>query len=273
MLQAVTSRPDHVLKYSVHTRLREYHLRRLMPALDRGRLLDVGCGLGYLTQVLGRGLTAVGLDSDYKSLVLNRRQGAGSFVQGDAAGLPFKEASFDLAVCSEMLEHLPPGLDEQCLAEMARVVKPGGRILITLPSLEGLRAMSRLRNLGHDDPQGGEFHHRPGYAWPEIKALIDRCPFLRVSQRKYSMFLLSEMFMDLLKLVYLKKEGLREHSDIAGAGESPLFKVYRLFFPLLHFIFICEDLTLSRLFKGHILVLALERTGQGAGEAWPPFSK
>lgn len=250
----------HPLKYSIHTRLREFHLKRLMPNLSGGSLLDVGCGLGYLTSVLGDGFFCVGLEFDIKALSINRGTDLNNLVQGHAVKLPFHEKSFDVVICSEVLEHLPKGKDETVFSEMARVLKPGGRLLVTVPSLEGLRAHSMLRNLGHEDPNGGEYHYRIGYSWQEMKSIIDRLPMLRIRKRRYAMFLLSELFMDLMKWVYFKKNKLKEHSDIMEIKESLLFRLYRFLFPLIRFCFVCEDMVLAYFFKGHILILTLERT-------------
>ena len=52
-------------------------------------------------------------------------------VRGDAYGLPFPDASFDKVVAAEVLEHLPD--DRAAFAELARVLKPGGRIAVTVP--------------------------------------------------------------------------------------------------------------------------------------------
>lgn len=249
----------HPLKYSVHTRLREFHLKRLLQNYASGRLLDVGCGLGYLTEVLGEGFIEVGIEYDINALSFNRSRGIRNMVQGDVTKLPFMYESVDVIICSEVLEHLPDGLDERVLHEMASVLKPGGLLLITVPSLEGLRAESILRNLGHDDPAGGEYHYRIGYAWHELKAMLNRNPLLKLRKRRYAMFLFSELFMDLLKWVYFKKGKLKEHSDLIEMNESSLFNAYRLLFPLLYFCFVCEDILLASFFKGHILILALEK--------------
>lgn len=249
------------LKYSVHTRLREFRLKRLLPNPRRGRLLlDIGCGLGYLTEALGEGFTRIGMDHDIHSLKINRERDLKNMVQGDATKLPFKERSLDIVICSEVLEHLPDGMDESALVEIARILKPGGRLLITVPSLEGVRAASALRNLGHDDQRGGEYHYRNGYTWQGIKTIINRIPQLNIRKKHYAMFLFSELFMDLLKWVYLRKNRLKEHSDIIKMEGSFLFRLYRIFFPLLYFGFICEDMLLAPVFKGHILILVLERT-------------
>lgn len=249
---------DHPLHYSVHSRLRAFHLRRLIKAREEGLLLDVGCGLGYLSQALGGGLRCIGLDYDAASL----RHGPGAETKrtrGDAARLPFKDDTFDVVLCSELLEHLPDGMDDLAFAEMARVLKPGGRILVTVPALEGLRAHTALRNLGHDDPAGGEYHYRIGYGAARLFEMASAVPGLRMVSHRYAMFLLSELFMDLLKWVYFRKNSLKEHSDIMASKKSLLFKVYRRLFPLLHAGFVCEDLALAGLFKGHIHIMALTK--------------
>lgn len=251
---------EHPLKYSVHSRLREHHLRRLLPAAAGPRLLDVGCGLGFLLEGLGeRFEAAVGLEYDPSSLLVNRSRGLNLMVRGSAWQLPFREGAFDVVLCSEVLEHLPDGMDLVALKELARVTRPGGRILITVPALEGLRARSRLRNLGHDDPSGGEYHYRQGYAWRTFQDLVEQTGGLRVDKRVYSMFFLSELLMDLMKLVYTKKSRLKEHSDVMNADSSLLFRVFRLVFPLLFGVFLLEDWLFCPSFKGHILLVSLEK--------------
>ena len=249
----------HPLKYSVHTRLREFHLKRLLSDIPKGRLLDVGCGLGYLIETLWQNHNCIGIEYDLHALKAIRDRGLDNIVCGDVIKLPFKEESFDVVLCSEVLEHLPDGVDEKALNEIVRIIKPGGRLLITVPSLEGIRAKSTLRNIGHDDPTGGEYHYRIGYAWKDIKEIIDRVSFFKLLKCRYSMFLFSEIFMDLLKLVYLNKNAMKEHSDIMEVKDSFIFRMYRLIFPFLHFLFVCEDVLLASVFKGHILILELER--------------
>lgn len=252
-----------MLKYSVHSRLRESHLKRRLAGQSGGVFIDVGCGLGYLSRVLPPpGSLAIGADYDEASLRLNRRSGLPNMIRSGADRLPFADNSADVVLCSEVLEHLPEPLDRHALAELIRILKPGGKLLITVPSLEGLRATTRLRNLGHDDPEGGEYHHRIGYAWDTMAAMVAEIPEARIVYRGYSMFLISELFMDLLKLVYLRKNKLKEHSDIDAEPKGLLFKVYKAVFPVLDAIFQLEDRLLCPLFKGHILVLEL---GKKAG--------
>lgn len=254
------SHAAHPLRFSVHTRLRQHHLQKLLPPPSGGTFLDLGCGLAYLTRVLSLGHDRIiGLDYDFNSLSINRAGGLGSMVRGSAYHLPFKDSSVRTILCSELLEHLPEGLDAACLAEVSRVLEPGGRALITVPSLEGLRAKSPIRNLGHDDPNGGEYHYRIGYHFDDILAMLEKLPSLRLVERRYSMFLISELFMDLLKIVYFKKNKLQEHSNIMDVKSSWLFRIYQKVFPLMHSLFVFEDMLFASLFKGHILILCLTK--------------
>lgn len=248
----------HPLRYSVHTRLRQFHLGQLMPK-GGGRLLDVGCGVGYMMRALGNGYECVGLEYDFEALKSNRENGLPNMARASAGEIPFKTASFDVVVCSELLEHMPGDEDGKVLSEIGRVTKPGGRVFITVPALEGLRATTPLRNLGHDIPGSGEYHHKIGYSWDQMNRLIADTGVCRVVNRRYSTVILSELFMDLLKLVYLKKNKMKEQSDLMKMNDSPLFKIYRLAFPFLHAVFVAEDFIASPALKGHILVVEVER--------------
>lgn len=252
------SKKNHPLRYSIHSRLREFHLRRLMPSAG-GRLLDVGCGLGYLLESLGGEYETVGLEYDIESLKNNKKRGLVNMVQGDASYIPFARESFDVVLCSELLEHLPDGKDTDVLEGINAVLKPGGLLLITVPSLEGLRAQSKWRNLGHDDKSGGEYHYRIGYSWDALRCLIGRFSGWRIESRRYSMCLFSELFMDLMKIVYFKKNRYKEQSDIMGVDDSFVYKMFRLLFPLMYCLFVLEDVLFTPFFKGHIIIVAVKK--------------
>lgn len=93
-------------------------------------ILEVGCGSGVITREMaslseGR---VVGLDLDPDMVRFARRQdGAVDYVRGDAHALPFEEASCEIAVCHYLLLWLAD--PARAVREMARVVRPGGRVL------------------------------------------------------------------------------------------------------------------------------------------------
>ena len=126
------------------------------------RVLDLGCGLGRHTfEALRRGADVVACDlgraevtavrDTLAALAAEASETAGSMdkseskesgevagalmgaaVQGDGTGLPFGDAVFDRVIASEVLEHVPD--DSAACAELARVLKPGGRLAATVPA-------------------------------------------------------------------------------------------------------------------------------------------
>ena len=112
------------------------------------RVLDLGCGLGRHTfEALRRGANVVACDLGRVEVTAVRDTLAalaaepetetlaglmGAAVQGDGTGLPFGDAVFDRVIASEVLEHVPD--DSAACAELARVLKPGGRLAATVPA-------------------------------------------------------------------------------------------------------------------------------------------
>lgn len=96
------------------------------------RVLDVCCGPGLLAAgAAARGARAVGLDFSRAVVALARARVPGAaFLEGDAQALPFEDASFDAVVCGFGIIHLPD--PEKALAEIARVLRPGGRAAVSV---------------------------------------------------------------------------------------------------------------------------------------------
>ena len=110
------------------------------------RLLDLGCGFGrHSYEALRRGAEVVACDLGRAeldgvlalawSLVEQGELGDNAMtcaVQGDAVHLPFNDETFDRVIASEVLEHIHD--DAAALAELARVMRPGGQLAVTVPS-------------------------------------------------------------------------------------------------------------------------------------------
>lgn len=96
----------------------------------QGRVLDVGCASRWIERWLAPGCSYVGLDYPATGRDLYR---ARPDVFADASNLPLQDATFDTVVLLEVLEHLRRPND--ALREAARVVRPQGRILLSLPFL------------------------------------------------------------------------------------------------------------------------------------------
>jgi 2-polyprenyl-6-hydroxyphenyl methylase / 3-demethylubiquinone-9 3-methyltransferase len=97
----------------------------------RCRILDVGCGAGFLSNRLGAlGHDVTGLDVSDDALAVAARHDPGHTVRyqkGDALKLPFEDASFDVVCAMDFLEHLES--PEHAIAEAARVLRPSGLFL------------------------------------------------------------------------------------------------------------------------------------------------
>ncbi len=99
----------------------------------RGEGLDVGCGTGVLAERLaGAGYEMVGVDPSAGMLeILEARTPLVRPVPASGTSLPFDDDSFDLVVTVAVMHHIADPDDvRQTLAEMVRVVKPGGRVLV-----------------------------------------------------------------------------------------------------------------------------------------------
>jgi SAM-dependent methyltransferase len=115
-------------------------VRRWLDTLPAGtRVLDAGCGEGVLVDEYASRLHIEGMDPNYSSA----RVKAGSLTE-----LPYAGASFDRALCLDVLEHLR--FDEQPLAltELFRVLRPAGELLVSVPNLAHLQSRVHFMLLG-----------------------------------------------------------------------------------------------------------------------------
>jgi SAM-dependent methyltransferase len=103
-------------------------MKRYVPG---GRVLDVGCGVGHdLARLTAAGVVAVGIDLSHVALQAARDR-AKALVRADGARMPFRDGSFDGCRVERVLQHVPaPG---EFVAEMLRVVRPGGVLAILEP--------------------------------------------------------------------------------------------------------------------------------------------
>ncbi|HTI34565.1 MAG TPA: methyltransferase domain-containing protein [Miltoncostaea sp.] len=99
---------------------------------SRTRVLDVGCGPGVVVAAaLARGARPTGVDVAAGMLAEARRRHPGvELVEADVVALPFGDAIFDAAVGNFVLNHLPE--PERAVAELRRVLAPGGRVALSL---------------------------------------------------------------------------------------------------------------------------------------------
>jgi len=105
-----------------------------LDGLDGLVVLDVACGAGFGLEMLWRaGARAIGLDYDGAALqAVSRMQPASRLVRGDGTCLPLMDASIDLIVSFETIEHVPDA--RALVSELRRVLTPGGRLVLSTPN-------------------------------------------------------------------------------------------------------------------------------------------
>jgi SAM-dependent methyltransferase len=129
-------------RYALVNRWDPAHLRRidrLLPLHAGDRVLEVGCGQGHLTARLAdRGVDVIGIDANPNAPEVS---GSDRVLHMRAEDLSFEDDEFDAVVAVHAIEHIPP-LDGAA-AEMARVLKPGGKALFIYPAepIQGLYAV------------------------------------------------------------------------------------------------------------------------------------
>jgi SAM-dependent methyltransferase len=101
------------------------------------RLLDIGCGTGHnLSTLLRRYGHAVGVDLTWRGLAYAREGGLSGLTRATAANLPFAEDRFDVVTSFDVLQCLPDGDERRAVAEMVRVLRPGGHAVITVAAMD-----------------------------------------------------------------------------------------------------------------------------------------
>jgi SAM-dependent methyltransferase len=128
-------------------------VRRWLVALPAGtRVLDAGCGEGVLVEEFAGRLEIEGVDAHYSSDRVR---------SGSLTSLPYSDATFDRALCLDVLEHLTFEEQPRALAELHRVLRPGGELLVSVPNLAHLQSRVHFLLAGRLIRTASEIKH-PG---------------------------------------------------------------------------------------------------------------
>jgi SAM-dependent methyltransferase len=149
----------------------------LAEARPGDRVLDLGCGAGrFVAALRDAGADPVGVEIAEAALERARANAPGAdlrLLEPDGS-LPLEHASVDLVWCSEVLEHVAD--TEHLLLEARRVLKPGGRLLVTVPFHGRIKAalIALLRFESHFDPTG---QHLRFYTRRSLTETLERAGF------------------------------------------------------------------------------------------------
>lgn len=141
---------DHLLRATARAEARHFWfrgfrhfvtplLRRATHGLSDVRLLDCGCGTGANVEMLAAYGAAYGFDLTFVGLQIGREAGRTRLAQASVDAVPFPDNRFDVVTSFDVLYALPEPVEQAAMAEMYRVTKPGGHILINVAAMESLR--------------------------------------------------------------------------------------------------------------------------------------
>jgi SAM-dependent methyltransferase len=130
------------------------------------RLLDCGCGTGANLQMLGRFGTAVGFDLTAGGLVHGRKAGRSGLARASVTQVPFPDAAFDVVTSFDVLYCLEEEHEVKALAEMYRVLKPGGAAIVNVAAMSILRGTHSVLS-----------HEVRRYDRPRLRSALERAGF------------------------------------------------------------------------------------------------
>ncbi len=206
-------------------------IERHYPRGGRLRILDAGCGTGAAMRYLADYGAVTGLDLVPFALRLGRRRGHARLACGSVAALPFPSESFDLVTSLDVLPMLRGGQDLAAVREMARLIAPGGRLVLRAAAYDWLRgAHDRLWDVAHR------------YAFDELRAKVEGAG-LTVEHLTYAnMWLFPLAALKRLSEPLFPRQAQSDLALSAGpfngllgailAGEAPLAARWRLPFGL-----------------------------------------
>src|SRR5207237_9419755 len=194
--------------------------RVLLQVLDRylgkngsheRRILDVGCGTGTMLTYLASYGQAQGVDIDEEAVGYCRERGLTDVRLGAAETLPFEDGSFDLVTALDVVEHLHD--DAAALRGLRRVLRPGGKVLVTVPAHPFLWGDQDEVNL-----------HKRRYVAPQVRERLTATGFdvLRLTYINAFMLAPIALVRMLRRLEHRIRPKIESQSDCRYPAAAPL---------------------------------------------------
>lgn len=179
----------------IQSKWHHHKFRRIIQEIGHAsRHLDFGCGPGTLVSLLPASITAVGVDIAGDQIAYARQHYAGpakEFIPIDSMPLPFADQTFETISCVEVIEHLDAGTTEAIFSEFLRVLKPGGKIIVTTPNYGSLwpvveTLVNRLSDVSYEEQHISKFKRthlndllkKTGFSMMEVTSFMSLSPFV-----------------------------------------------------------------------------------------------
>lgn len=177
----------------------------------RGRILDIGSGTAPVSPDIARTVVADLSEEAMKNVECESK------VVTSITRMPFDTASFDCILCSEVLEHVPE--DDKAVAELRRVLKPGGVLVVTVPY--------QKRFWAEDDAY---VEHVRRYDPGELEQKLERAGFQKITTYKMSGTIER----------WLTRRSLKAYRERESVATLPLWLLRRLNSALFLFLVVTE---------------------------------
>ena len=189
-------------------------LVRATSGIPHPRLLDAGCGTGANLIFLGRYGTPFGLELHWRGLQFARNRGLPRLTQGSVTALPFVTSSVDVVLSFDVLYCLETAAERTAIAEMVRVLRPGGMLIINVAAMKMLS--------GDHSVLGGEVRR---YSRNELREKLERagCIVTRITYTNAFLFPITATVRALQRL-----RGVKTDKDNPGDFHVPPMAVNAL---------------------------------------------
>lgn len=148
------------------------------------RVLDIGTSTGTnlrLLRDLGFG-NRTGLDPSADAIRWCAEKGLGTVIQGDVCALPFDDGAFDLVFATDVIEHVED--DARAMSEIARVLVPGGSVILTVPAFPSLWGLQDVVS-----------HHKRRYRMVGFTRVIDAAGLRRIETYHFNYLLFAPIWL------------------------------------------------------------------------------
>ena len=233
--------------------------RRMLGSVDGKRCLDIGADNGVLSLLfrrLGGSWASADLDAEAVEAIRSLVETDVHLIDGKRT--PFGDAEFDVVAIVDFLEHIET--DRDFTRECARIIKPGGKLIVNVPRVRRWSVLGRLkRKLGLTDEEHG--HVREGYTLDGLRGLL--APHFEVTRaRTYNRFF-SECVDVAVRFASRRKKGgqagakgtVMTAGDLAASRKA--LRVYALLYPFFWLLARLDVLVPAR--GMHLIVSATRR--------------